>query len=73
MAIDYGAVSDPKGIMQLRFKCPKCGSSMFGTSHAGDWDNAVGHCRGFLSDGESCGYDWQRATGDKDVFVRRDS
>lgn len=58
-------ISDPKGLMNLRFKCPKCGSSRFGTSYAGDWDRAVGHCHGF-----GCDYEWKRQD-DEGHFIRK--
>jgi hypothetical protein len=50
------------------FKCPECGSKMFGTTDCVKWVNPRGHCHGFKSDGSRCGFTWCRKTQDDDVF-----
>lgn len=58
-------ISDPKGLMQLKFMCPHCAGSRFGTSYA-TTDHAIGHCR-------TCDYQWQRKYDDLlNVFVKRE-
>jgi len=68
--IDYAGVEDPKGLMNLRFKCPLCGSSYFSTSNALS-DNARGHCNGYTKGGKGCSYTWDRKTEDSAVFVQK--
>lgn len=71
MNIDYSAINDPKGLMQLKFKCPECGSCRFGTSQVKEWDKAKGHCHGYKPDGSACRYSWNRSTEDDNVFISR--
>jgi hypothetical protein len=62
-------VSDPRGLMGLKFKCPRCGGYRFGTSMAGDWNVAMGHCNT-----GTCGYTWKRSEDDKlGVFVPKEA
>ena len=55
-----------------QFKCPECGSGMFGTSDCLS-DKMTGHCHGNASEGvmACCTFTWDRATQDKDVFTKQ--
>lgn len=58
---------------RMEFKCPKCGSSHFGSSSIKLPDGtiksvAVGHCHGWLGDGIHCDFEWDRETEDVKVF-----
>jgi len=53
------SIDDPKGLMKLKFRCPQCGGSYFGTSNAGNI-NSTGHCHTYLPDGKRCNYTWIR-------------
>lgn len=55
--------------LRNRFKCPECGSSMFGTSNCLDWDKAEGKCHGLKYNGERCYFSWHRKTEDEKVFT----
>lgn len=47
------------------FRCPKCGSAKWGTSHCTEpFAKWIGHCHGL-----GCKFTWHRATQDGDVFA----
>lgn len=49
-------------IKRIEFKCPECGSMMFGTSNctAENSGEMVGHCHGYKPDGQRCRFTWTR-------------
>ncbi len=51
----------------IRFKCPKCGGYMFGTTAIGT-HNETGHCHDYLPSGFRCTFTWHRPSEDDDVF-----
>lgn len=64
-------ISDPKGLMNLRFKCPVCGGYKFGTSMSGS-PESTGHCHNHLPDGSMCVFSWSRPVEDTNVFVKKE-
>jgi hypothetical protein len=63
-------IIDPDGVLDLKFKCPKCGSSKFGTGEIDD--KSTGYCHGDINDRMKCRYTWERPKDDDKVFVKKD-
>lgn len=64
-------IDDPKGLMTLKFVCPICGGSCFGTINAGK-DDAMGRCNTYKGDGTMCNFLWMRKDSDWKYFVKKD-
>ena len=64
-------INDPDGLLDLEFKCPKCGSSLFGSSYTGS-KLCTGFCHGNINDRMKCGFTWERPKDDDKVFVKKD-
>ncbi len=60
-------IHDPKGLLNLRFECPRCGGHMFGTSSP-KGKHKKGHCHDYKPNGERCGFTWLRPEEDWKVF-----
>lgn len=61
-------ISDPLGLMDLEFVCPKCGGRYFGTTNG---EKEEGHCHTYQKDGSRCDFVWERPTEDAKVFQKR--
>jgi len=56
-----------KWFAEREFRCPKCGSSHFGTQNAHIWEKAVGSCHG-----QGCRFTWPRELCDEQVFILKE-
>lgn len=55
-------ISDPKGLLELQFTCPKCGGNYFGSSQKGK--SLIRHCHG-INENKYCNFNFHQKDDSK--------